>query len=36
LSKDDFLVEKLTQQGVIMSLIIIGEASTFLNSKRFG
>jgi uncharacterized protein with HEPN domain len=28
LSKDDFLADKLTQQGVIMSLIIIGEAST--------
>ena len=28
LSKSDSLADKLTQQGVIMSLIIIGEAST--------
>lgn len=28
LSKADFLADKLTQQGVIMSLVIIGEAST--------
>lgn len=28
LSKDDFLVDKRTQQAVIMSLIIIGEAAT--------
>jgi uncharacterized protein with HEPN domain len=28
LSKDDFLADKRTQQAVIMSLIIIGEAAT--------
>jgi len=28
LSKDDFLGDKRTQQAVIMSFIIIGEAST--------
>ena len=28
LSKDDFLEDKRTQQAVIMSLIIIGEAAT--------
>lgn len=28
LSKDDFLADKCTQQAVIMSLIIIGEAAT--------
>ena len=28
LAKDDFLVDKRTQQAVIMSLIIIGEATT--------
>ncbi len=28
LAKDDFLVDKRTQQAVIMSLIIIGEAAT--------
>jgi len=28
LSKDDFLVDRRTQQAVIMSLIIIGEAAT--------
>lgn len=28
LSKDDFLVDKRTQQAVIMSLIILGEAAT--------
>ena len=28
LSKDDFLTDKRTQQAVIMSLIIIGEAAT--------
>ncbi len=28
LTKDDFLVDKRTQQAVIMSLIILGEAST--------
>jgi uncharacterized protein with HEPN domain len=28
LSKDEFLVDKRTQQAVIMSLIIIGEAAT--------
>lgn len=30
LVKDDFLVDKRTQQAVIMSLIIIGEAATKL------
>lgn len=28
LSKDDFLIDKRTQQAVIMSLIIVGEAAT--------
>jgi len=28
LSKDDFLTDKRTQQAVIMSLVIIGEAAT--------
>lgn len=28
LTKDDFLVDKRTQQAVIMSLIILGEAAT--------
>ena len=28
LSKDDFLADKRTQQAVVMSLIIIGEAAT--------
>jgi len=28
LAKDDFLADKRTQQAVIMSLIIIGEAAT--------
>lgn len=28
LSKDDFLADKRTQQAVIMSLVIIGEAAT--------
>ena len=28
LAKDDFLTDKRTQQAVIMSLIIIGEAAT--------
>lgn len=28
LSKDDFLADKRTQQAVIMSLIVIGEAAT--------
>lgn len=28
LAKDDFLVDKRTQQAVIMSLIILGEAAT--------
>ena len=28
LTKDDFLTDKRTQQAVIMSLIIIGEAAT--------
>lgn len=28
LSKDDFLVDKRTQQAVIMNLVIIGEAAT--------
>lgn len=28
LSKDDFLANKLTQQAVIMSIIIVGEAAT--------
>jgi uncharacterized protein with HEPN domain len=28
LDKDDFLADKRTQQAVIMSLIIIGEAAT--------
>ncbi len=28
LAKDDFLVDKRTQQAVIMSLVIIGEAAT--------
>ena len=28
LAKSDFLVDKRTQQAVIMSLIIIGEAAT--------
>ena len=28
LSKDDFIEDKRTQQAVIMSLIIVGEAST--------
>lgn len=28
LSKEEFLVDKRTQQAVIMSLIIIGEAAT--------
>ena len=28
LAKDDFLQDKRTQQAVIMSLIIIGEAAT--------
>jgi uncharacterized protein with HEPN domain len=28
LSKDDFLADKRTQQAVIMSLIIVGEAAT--------
>jgi uncharacterized protein with HEPN domain len=28
LAKDDFLIDKRTQQAVIMSLIIIGEAAT--------
>lgn len=30
LRKDDFLVDKRTQQAVIMNLIIIGEAATKL------
>ena len=30
LSKDDFIEDKRTQQAVIMSLIIVGEASTKL------
>ena len=28
LAKDDFLIDKRTQQAVIMSLIIVGEAAT--------
>ncbi len=30
MSKDDFLADKLTQQAVILNLIIIGEAATKL------
>jgi uncharacterized protein with HEPN domain len=34
LSKTDFLEDKRTQQAVIMSLIIIGEASTKIMERR--
>ena len=34
LSKDDFLADKRTQQAVIMSLIVIGEAATKLTSQH--
>ena len=34
LTKDDFLADKRTQQAVIMSLIIIGEAATKLMERH--
>ena len=36
LDKDDFLVDKRTQQAVIMSLIIIGEAATKMMDRYAG
>ena len=36
LSKEDFLVDKRTQQAVIMSLIILGEAATKVMDSHAG
>ena len=33
LSRDDFLADKRTQQAVIMSLLVIGEAATRLTNR---
>ncbi len=36
LSKDEFLADKRTQQAVIMSLVIIGEAATKIMDQHAG
>ena len=36
LSKEDFLADKRTQQAVIMSIIVIGEAATKMMDRQIG